>query len=135
MLSKNNVPNIISPQKPSNPPELEPLVGFFSSKVADSIQNNRLPPPNVPLFNPKAESPSIRKTQGVDHTKTKPIHRETLAAPTNNPMPQMRSNFVHPQADQTRRIGAPTSASPLQNRGSYKPPHMNKRPLEGNTPQ
>ena len=42
-----------------------------------------------------------------------------------------RANFVNPQADKMRRVGMPGMASPLQNRGSYKPPQM-KRPVDGN---
>ncbi len=51
------------------------------------------------------------------------------------PGPPFRTNFVNPQADKTRRVGMPVgAASPLQNRGSYKPPQM-KRTVEGNLAQ
>lgn len=126
------------PQKSSKSPEPEPTVGFFTARVAEALQNTTAVPPNVPLFNPHAESPSIRKTPGVDHTKTKPLGKDLTVVPPaqNNSLPPMRSNFVNPQADQNRRIGAPASmASPLQNRGSYKPPQMMKRPAEGNPMQ
>lgn len=127
-----------SPQKSSSSTELEPQVGFFTARVAEALQNTTAVPPNVPLFNPHAESPSIRKTPGVDHTKTKPLGKDLSVMPPaqNNTLPPMRSNFVNPHTDQTRRIGAPVNAaSPLQNRGSYKPPQMMKRPAEGNPVQ
>lgn len=41
---------------------------------------------------------------------------------------------MSPKPDPGRRVGAPTSVpSPLQNRGSYRPPQMVKRPGEGAT--
>lgn len=126
------------PQKSSSSPEPEPTVGFFTARVAEALQNTTAVPPNIPLFNPHAESPSIRKTPGVDHTKTKPLGKDLTVVPPaqNNALAPVRSNFVNPQAEQTRRIGAPVSmASPLQNRGSYKPPQMMKRPAEGNPMQ
>ncbi len=104
----------------------EPPVGFFTARAAESLQSGPGLSAKAPAFNPHLESPSIRKTAGVDHTKTKPIGREVVgAAPV--PMPN-RANFVNPQTDKSRRVGMPVgAASPLQNRGSYKPPQM-KRP-------
>ncbi|KJZ79582.1 hypothetical protein HIM_01051 [Hirsutella minnesotensis 3608] len=104
--------------------------------------------PAKQLFNPKAESPSIRKTPGIDHSSSRPLARNgqhvvptasqasvgqgsgagghTPGRPSIN---GARSNVVNPSLDQTRRIGAPGGpGSPLANRGSYKPPTM-KRPL------
>jgi len=114
----------------SNASEHEPPVGFFTARAAESLQSGAGLSVKAPAFNPHLESPSIRKTAGVDHTKTKPIGREVIgAAPT--PLPN-RANFVNPQTDKTRRLGMPVgAASPLQNRGSYKPPQM-KRPAENN---
>ena len=122
----------------SGPLAHEPTVGFFTARAAETLQNASAVPPNVPQFNPRLESPSIRKTAGIDHTKTKPVGRETIGAP---PIaipagPPARSNFVNPQADQARRIGMPSAmASPLQNRNSYKPPQIMKRPADGSSAQ
>ena len=91
-------------------------------------------PNHLPAFNPHAESPSIRKTPGVDHKSSKPLTRElkhvsgapqAVAAAISG----TRNNIVNPQLDTTRRIGAPYSSSPMANRGMYKPPSM-KRPLD-----
>ncbi len=120
----------------------EPPVGFFTARAAESLQNPNAVPPDVPVFNPRLESPSIRKTVGVDHTKSKPVNRELVGAPqppaplanstTPNAPPANRTNFVNPQVDASRKIGMPgAAASPLQNRNSYKPPQM-KRPAESN---
>ena len=113
--------------------EHDPPIGFFTARAAESLQNGSGLPLKVPAFNPHSESPSIRKTAGVDHTKTKPVGREAVGAPPQPAVP--RANFVNPQTDKTRRVGMPIGvASPLQNRGSYKPPQM-KRPVENSGPR
>ena len=109
--------------------EYEPPIGFFTARAAETIQYAQ-GPLRAPAFNPHLESPSIRKTPGVDHTKTKPVNRDLVGA-AGAPSPISRgTNFVNPQTDKARRVGVPGSASPLQNRGTYKPPQM-KRPAEG----
>ena len=107
-------------------------VGFFTARAAESLQNATTLPPNAPLFNPHLESPSIRKTAGIDHSKTKPVIRDAIGVPlpAPNSVALSRPSVVNPSTDQTRRIGMPgMAASPLQNRNSYKPPQM-KRPAE-----
>jgi DNA repair and recombination protein RAD52 len=105
------------------------------------------------LFNPKAESPSIRRTPGIDHSSSRPLARTgqhvaptasqaaaaTVAAPTGNAgnftpvrpgVVTRASGAVNHSIDQARRIGAPGGGgSPLANRGSYKPPSMKRAPL------
>ena len=128
-----SLPNEVPTLDSTNKSEHNPLIGFFTARVAESVQNG----PNLPLkasaFNPHLESPSIRKTVGVDHTKTKPVGREAVGAP---PQPTVhRANFTNPQSDKSRRVGMPmAAASPLQNRGSYKPPQM-KRPADNSGPR
>lgn len=113
--------------------EYEPPIGFFAARAAESVQNITGLPLKAAAFNPHLESPSIRKTAGVDHTKTLPVGKDTFAvSPVTMPP---RSNFVNPQADKARRVGMPVgAASPLQNRNSYKPPQI-KRPVEMNMAQ
>ena len=108
--------------------EHNPPIGFFTARAAESLQIGPCLPLKASAFNPHLESPSIRKTAGVDHTKTKPVGREVVGAP---PQPTVhRTNLINPQSDKSRRVGMPMPvASPLQNRGSYKPPQM-KRPIE-----
>lgn len=87
------------------------------------------------VFDPKAESPSIRKTPGIDHNKTRPTTRDLKHVPgstqTPTSAPIMRPNVTNPQLDATRRVGVPGSPSPAANRGQYKPPTMTKRPVDG----
>lgn len=115
----------------------EPPVGFYTARVAETVQNASGVPIKVPSFNPHLESPSIRKTAGIDHSKTKPVGRDIVGAPPSPAVmsPAGRPNFVNPQADKTRRVGMPMgAASPLSNRGSYKPPQM-KRMADENSLQ
>ncbi|KAL8731320.1 MAG: hypothetical protein Q9166_003544 [cf. Caloplaca sp. 2 TL-2023] len=110
----------------------DPPVGFFTARAAETIQSASGPLPRAPSFNPHLESPSIRKTAGVDHSKTKPVARDFVGAPPPPvPSPASRPNFVNPQADKARRVGMPASGmSPLSNRNAYKPPQI-KRSAEG----
>ena len=89
------------------------------------------------VFDPHAESPSIRKTPGIDHKFSKPLSKggvhlppvkreldQPQSASTSNGPP----NVVNPSLSQMRQIGAPGAVgSPLGNRGQYRPPTM-KRP-------
>lgn len=128
-LVSNETPSLVSPSTSEN----DPPVGFFTARAAESLQNGPGLPLKAPAFNPHLESPSIRKTAGVDHTKTKPVGREAVGPPLQAAV--SRASFVDPQSDKTRRVGMPMgAASPLQNRGSYKPPQL-KRPVENSGPR
>jgi len=114
-------------------------IGFFSAKaISDPGEAEGMPKilnGNVAAFNVHAESPSIRKTPGVDHNSSKPLTKQLKHVPgaTQNAeaaAPPTRTNIVNPQLDVTRRIGAPGSPSPMSNRSMYKPPTM-KRPNDG----
>lgn len=63
----------------SLPPSLE---GFVAARQADLLnQPSATRPPNTALaFNPHAESPSIRRTQGVNPGKSVPISRHQIRA-------------------------------------------------------
>ncbi|ROW08179.1 hypothetical protein VPNG_06909 [Cytospora leucostoma] len=59
-------------------------VGFFSARAVKQLagpkEDEEPKLPTVPttglVFNPHADSPSIRKTPGIDHTKSKPVGRD-----------------------------------------------------------
>lgn len=127
----------LSHEEGSLPP---PGAGFFSARAAASLTDNssgnsdpsgKLPSANLPVFNPHAESPSIRKTPGVDHNTSKPIGKDLLPrlSQAGSGAVSPRPNIVNPQLDANRRIGAPGSPSVLANRGQYRPPTI-KRPIE-----
>jgi DNA repair and recombination protein RAD52 len=123
-------------QNNGGPPAHEPPVGFITARIADKVQGPTVITPNIQgmAFNPHAESPSIRKTTGIDHRRSAPINRQVVTAGPPNVlaqpgpgnagmMPNRPTNFVNPQADVSRRIGMPVGGqSPLANRGAYKPP-------------
>ncbi|KAI8669299.1 hypothetical protein NCS57_00744500 [Fusarium keratoplasticum] len=157
-----------NPRPPPNAPQNIPeTVGFFSAKAVNQLPESTLQgstnarlavPHGQQAFNPKAESPSIRKTPGIDHNSSKPVGRngqhvppsssQASRAPHSNTssftpvrpsMPSSQSsrgNVVNPSLDHTRRIGAPGgSGSPLANRGSYRPPTIKRpAPADGRPP-
>lgn len=156
------------PPGPSGPSAPAPVigdtpetVGFFSAKAVNQLPEAAIfgegvtkpvGPQGAQAFNPKLESPSIRKTPGIDHHSSKPVGRNGQhVAPTNSQAqaekpsgnsftpvrpsmgapPPRSSNMVNPNLEQARRIGAPGGpGSPLGNRGSFRQPTM-KRPPPG----
>lgn len=136
-------------QAQQQPPHDTP-VRFVTGRAAELLLKaeaaNRAPAQPPPAFNPHTESPSLRRTSGIDHNTSAPVKRMVIAQATNqngtngNPngavrsttpsAPPARANFVNPQMDVNRRVGMPNAApSPHANRQSYKPPAM-KRPAE-----
>lgn len=132
---------------PTQPPAGVPD-GFVTGRSAGFLNQAASgdgKPANAPAaFNPHAESPSIRRTQGINPGKSMPVMRQSLtgaSSTTPNGQPQQnpqqgppaqgnnnnRSNFVNPSNDPTRRIGMPGGGGP-PNRGAYKPPSNLKRP-------
>ncbi|KAF1988086.1 hypothetical protein K402DRAFT_392359 [Aulographum hederae CBS 113979] len=138
-VAPQNPPSEHTPQ-PSNhaAPAHEPPVGFMHARSAEQINKTDAAANNAPLpvkaFDPHIESPSLRRTNGVDHRRSAPIMRQTISGggpsgPSTNQTPEPgalganRPNFVNPQADLHRRIGVPGMAqSPLHNRNAYRPP-------------
>jgi DNA repair and recombination protein RAD52 len=152
----NNQPNRL-PQPAGEQPPAGPSL-WFSAKAVQEIPESSLAegvaakaPIAQQAFNPKAESPSIRKTEGFNHSRSHKVVRAEIGqsstpppaggpgAPGNNgakpptglqQQPQRPGNVVNPHLDQTRQVGVPGGrASPMANRGQYRPPTM-KRPME-----
>lgn len=137
-----------APRPPSgmNPPNGAPTESatFFSARSFKDIPESVDPGTAVGMdrvakvFDPRAESPSIRKTPGIDHKSTKPLSRTGVhVAPKKReldsvtPVPSGPPNVVNPSLSQLRQIGAPAGmGSPLGNRGQYRPLTM-KRPAPG----
>ncbi|KAK4939411.1 DNA repair protein rad52 [Elasticomyces elasticus] len=99
--------------------------GFYSARVAENIdEHNNVTAAAAPTalkFNPHAESPSIRKTSGVDHNRSVPLKRD-LKSDTST----VTTNVINPQFDQSRKVGAPSPNGLVGGiRGgtsSYRPP-------------
>ena len=102
-------------------------IGFVTGRAAEALTKSDAAAAALSrnsAFNPHAESPSIRRTTGIDHsTSAKVTHVEVQKA--KGPPPH-HHNFVNPTADPARRIGLPPPAahSPIANRGSYRPPSV-----------
>jgi DNA repair and recombination protein RAD52 len=139
--NSNKPQNQLQLGQPSNAalPQHDPPVGFITARAAEKVQGATVITPDAPLFNPHAESPSIRKTSGVDHRRSGPITRQTIEGaappvgqggpnmPTQNATvpqpPPNRANFINPHTDMNRKIGMPGALqSPVANRSAYKPP-------------
>jgi len=99
---------------------------FYSARAATNIDaNNNIIANGVsasPKFDPRSESPSIRKTTGVDHNKSVPLKRDLTADTTPH-----TTQIINPQFDPVRRVGGPGSAGQFQmGRGpstsAYRPP-------------
>jgi DNA repair and recombination protein RAD52 len=129
-------------------------IAFFSARSVNTLPEGAppgsatLPQNGGKLFDPKLESPSIRKTPGIDHQSTKPVSKErrhvapvqreddSIQKPggtsgnTNGSARLSLGNVVNPSLNQARQIGAPGNHSPMGNRGQYKPPTMAKRPAD-----
>jgi DNA repair and recombination protein RAD52 len=121
---------------PKNGPT-EASVGFYSARAVEMLRENPRGSPMAPKFDPHAESPSIRKTAGIDHTKSVPVSKPMLFGSSQSPAAPTR-NFINPSTDIHRRIGAPGGnngmASPA-NKGfttsSYRP--LTRPALDTNT--
>lgn len=127
--SRSSSPGIASQHFAAPQPQSGPqVVGFFSAKAADKLDGNNNPTGNTPVskFNPYSESPSIRKTSGVDHSKSAALNRQTL-----KPEPQIAKEDEAPRlpAEQARRVGHPTAPGlamspglPRMTTKEYRPP-------------
>lgn len=127
-VKKETGPGGFQGNQDMNPPQGTPSTGFYSARAVDLLRENKSVPSGAPQFDPHAESPSIRKTAGVDHSKSIPIARPMLSGTSPAP-PNNNSNtrdFVNPATDMQRRVGAPGGgiSSPVS-RGpsvsSYRP--------------
>jgi DNA repair and recombination protein RAD52 len=151
--SNNTAAGIVKTEQPANAPNTlgnqpnmnnngpaEPAVGFYSARAVDILRDNPRASPMAPKFDPHAESPSIRKTAGIDHTKSVPVSKPMLFGTSESPAGPGAGgvagagagagrNFINPATDVHRRIGAPGGntggvASPV-NKGfttsSYRP--------------
>ncbi|EME44443.1 hypothetical protein DOTSEDRAFT_53542 [Dothistroma septosporum NZE10] len=138
---------------PRQPPQGIPT-GFVTGRKAEVFNHpgDSKPADADIAFNPHADSPSIRRTQGVNPGKSAPISRAVFSnGHTQSPAQQQPAaagngfqsaasngfngaqrpagtNYVNPSADMSRKIGMPGGPGGMQNRSAYKPPAAVKRP-------
>ena len=153
-LQEPNLPPIPFDATADQAPAIAAPVGFFSARAVIP-EGGIVSATTSAQFNPHSESPSIRKTAGIDHKRSGKVTRDSLAGQASivaatdpKPLPsglgsgtgtgsgadlgQARAitparDFVNPSADMNRRIGLPGGgiASPMMTK-SYRPPM--KRP-------
>jgi DNA repair and recombination protein RAD52 len=96
-LDPNGLP--IPRQPPPGIPE-----GFVTGRNADLLNQpsaaNRLPNPAAIAFNPHADSPSIRRTHGVNPGKSAPIMRSALQSTSASNVSNVPGQNAAPQAHQ-----------------------------------
>ncbi|KAI1389596.1 recombination protein Rad52 [Hypoxylon trugodes] len=141
-----------NPPPPTAAAPTEP-VSFFSARSikappgAADPDTLIVPPQGARLFDPRSESPSIRKTPGIDHNSSKPVSRTGQHVPPvkrdqdpqrSSTSSSAASGFSNasssgpsrptvgavgsPAMNHARQIGAPGGVgSPLANRGQYRP--------------
>lgn len=112
-------------------------IGFFSARAAEALKSDPTALKTAPQFDPRADSPSIRKTAGVNHNQSAPVYRKTVnanpsaittavganAAKSNSPLPGREAS--NPPPDLGRRVGAPGGFNSPVTRAqtsSYRPP-------------
>ncbi|KAL5629318.1 hypothetical protein BROUX41_001925 [Berkeleyomyces rouxiae] len=111
------------PGPPRLPNGNEP-VGFFSARAVSQLPETAINNPSaVPaaqyVFNPKAESPSIRKTPGVDHNSSKPVARNLQHVPPASSQQQQ-------QQQQPSGPAAPHQHMHQQHQGAQQSPSLQR---------
>lgn len=148
LANKENAPNTKAPSPQSSQaiekiPEELPM-GFFSARAAEALKTDpQSAVKNAPAFDPRFESPSIRKTAGFNHNMSAPVARNTyqILPPQLHKATTSNSSFI-PSSSQAGRVGAPGSmnatafTSPLPKptlTTSYRPPMRRSMAVNNNT--
>lgn len=110
---------------PAAPPSGEAI--FFSaravSKLTEEAIVNGQVSKEISQFNPKLESPSIRKTPGIDHTKSKPVSRTGQhVPPTGAHSDKDDNNHTKPAAVPAQAAAAAVGRQPTITMNRPGPP-------------
>ncbi|KAK2813133.1 hypothetical protein FQN50_000810 [Emmonsiellopsis sp. PD_5] len=97
--SPTKAPSPLSSQIAVDKRPEDPVVGFYSARAADALRNN----PNsasksAPTFDPRFDSPSIRRTAGINHNTSAPVPRTAVGITP----PQFTGNNAAPSANQVQ---------------------------------
>ncbi|KAK2753369.1 DNA repair protein rad52 [Onygenales sp. PD_40] len=77
----------------------DPVVGFYSARAADALRNNPYSASkSAPTFDPRFDSPSIRRTAGINHNTSAPVPRTAVGITP----PQFTGNNAAPSASQVQ---------------------------------
>ncbi|PGH16447.1 hypothetical protein AJ79_01778 [Helicocarpus griseus UAMH5409] len=139
ITSPTKAPSPLSSQIPEDKRPQDAAGGFYSARAADALRTNPYAAPGTaPTFDPRFDSPSIRKTAGINHNTSAPVPRNIVGInppqfTDNNagPVPSASQTQTHP--DPARRgptpgpVGGnngfvpPTARGPMM-ASSYRPP-------------
>ena len=145
ITSRSSSPGVASQHfVPPPPPQAPPgpvTAAFFSARVADALDGNNNPtaPTAVLKFNPHAESPSIRKTAGIDHSSSMALNRKTLKVEPPLKRPPQSDAAVLASAGiagvPAVAQAAPNPKSRTTSTSAYRPPTRHGPPAAaGNSP-
>ncbi|KKZ60253.1 hypothetical protein EMCG_05010 [[Emmonsia] crescens] len=78
-ISPTKAPSPLSSQIPEDKRPQDPAGGFYSARAADALRSNPYEAPKLaPAFDPRFDSPSIRKTAGINHNASAPVIRTVI---------------------------------------------------------
>ncbi|OJD11588.1 hypothetical protein AJ78_07674 [Emergomyces pasteurianus Ep9510] len=81
-ICPTKVPPPLSSQIPEDKRPQDPAGGFYTARAADALWENPYDAPKVaPAFDPHFDSPSIRKTAGINHNASTPVIRTVINPP------------------------------------------------------
>ncbi|KAG4305716.1 hypothetical protein PORY_000626 [Pneumocystis oryctolagi] len=112
--------------EPEHPPDYVPM--FVNTRSALTNSKGSIDVLSSVAFNPRIDSPSLKKTPGLDHTKSTPIRRQNVLG---NSMPILTLNQTK-KTPTTRLVGAP----PVNTKHYHPDPFQStsmKRPISNNT--
>ncbi|OJD28451.1 hypothetical protein ACJ73_00138 [Blastomyces percursus] len=76
----SRAPSPFSSQIPEDKRPQDPAGGFYSARAADALRTNPYEAPkSAPAFDPRFDSPSIRKTAGINHNASAPVVRTVIS--------------------------------------------------------
>ncbi|PGH07896.1 DNA repair and recombination protein RAD52 [Blastomyces parvus] len=78
-VSPSRAPSPFNSQIPEDKRPQDPVGGFYSARAADKLRSNPYEAPkSAPAFDPRFDSPSIRKTAGINHNASAPVIRTVI---------------------------------------------------------
>ncbi|KAL9084762.1 MAG: hypothetical protein Q9159_005047 [Coniocarpon cinnabarinum] len=114
LRASNTSPNQVNAVDPASIVEANSITTptFFSSRAVARNKEETLSDKaiaNLPKFNPAAESPSIKRTPGIDHTKSAAIGRAIVGQP---PKPESNKDQLPSRPEPQQTNGQPPAAPP-----------------------
>ncbi|ODH19827.1 hypothetical protein ACO22_06086 [Paracoccidioides brasiliensis] len=115
--TKASSPSPFASQIPEDKRPQDPAGGFYSARAADELRDNPYAAiKSAPAFDPHFDSPSIRKTAGINHNTSAPVLRAVVGI--NSPQFTDAGGKTVPSASQAQTShGANNNGHDLTKRG------------------